>query len=534
MSDFNINDPLSFFELEKDFTAKELKRAYTKKIKQYKPEKFPEEFKQIRAAYEELESQSAYSRQSETTPPAVAIDSDEVTGTVEQDITFIPQAPSLEERYSGFSEEGQKERYEELKIKDDKSPQESLLCLLLKEQLEGKSALIEALPQFLEQFHQDKSAEQFVAYLLKEDLPAEEAILLLPLLAKNLNGFYYNAETLLQKILREKGVDDFFKVLKSCEDKISFAEKNDAGIFYSRIISRYFFRFPKEWILEQVQRLNEDLQLSHDYLDEKLDFIDHLIEFAESLTHYLPDEKLIQDDLVDCIQTYCECPGLEAEIHFYTLMKKLRSEDYLLKNIQYQSAHISPAFKVLNTISEEYKFTRRLEDDTDDSILSIHKFLQKINGGKNNSMPRIMSFISLFEKATKVILYCSLALIICTPFFIIKSYLLTESNSDLAVIVTLIGVIISTFAALFPYRKTWPKCDEQFSDWAIAVSHKQYYKYLRKPLLDFMMNNMVTEAEINKGLNMYSNTNIQCSYIQIGIPEDYAISLASIAAVHRA
>ena len=58
--DFNIDDPIEFFELSGDFTAKDLKRAYTRKIKKYKPEKFPEEFKQIREAYEELEREMAY------------------------------------------------------------------------------------------------------------------------------------------------------------------------------------------------------------------------------------------------------------------------------------------------------------------------------------------------------------------------------------------------------------------------------------------------------------------------------------------
>lgn len=46
--------PEQFFALEKDFNAKDLKRAYAKLIKRFKPEKHPKEFSQIRAAYEGL------------------------------------------------------------------------------------------------------------------------------------------------------------------------------------------------------------------------------------------------------------------------------------------------------------------------------------------------------------------------------------------------------------------------------------------------------------------------------------------------
>ena len=48
------HQPRRFFELEPDFDKRELKRRYTRLIKRFKPERSPEEFQRIRAAYEEL------------------------------------------------------------------------------------------------------------------------------------------------------------------------------------------------------------------------------------------------------------------------------------------------------------------------------------------------------------------------------------------------------------------------------------------------------------------------------------------------
>ena len=51
-------DPESFFGLERPFDLKDLKRSYSRLIKQYKPEKSPAEFQKIRAAYEGIMAQT--------------------------------------------------------------------------------------------------------------------------------------------------------------------------------------------------------------------------------------------------------------------------------------------------------------------------------------------------------------------------------------------------------------------------------------------------------------------------------------------
>lgn len=56
------HDPVAFFGLDEGFDRKDLKRAYSRLIRKYKPERAPEEFQRIRAAFEDLDDRLRYGR----------------------------------------------------------------------------------------------------------------------------------------------------------------------------------------------------------------------------------------------------------------------------------------------------------------------------------------------------------------------------------------------------------------------------------------------------------------------------------------
>ena len=59
---FLPQSPERFFCLNSGFESEELKRAYGAFVRQFKPDKFPNEFKKIRAAYEQLDRNLRYGR----------------------------------------------------------------------------------------------------------------------------------------------------------------------------------------------------------------------------------------------------------------------------------------------------------------------------------------------------------------------------------------------------------------------------------------------------------------------------------------
>ncbi len=65
-------DPIGFFGLQPDFDRKDLKRAYNTLLRRYKPDKFPQEFQRLRAAYEQLDGELRYGQSHE--PPTSRLD----------------------------------------------------------------------------------------------------------------------------------------------------------------------------------------------------------------------------------------------------------------------------------------------------------------------------------------------------------------------------------------------------------------------------------------------------------------------------
>src|SRR5438132_3817785 len=65
------DDPYELFGVPRTVTPRDLKRAYTRLIRAYKPEQFPEQFRRIRAAYESiLRYAELFGRFEEAPPPA--------------------------------------------------------------------------------------------------------------------------------------------------------------------------------------------------------------------------------------------------------------------------------------------------------------------------------------------------------------------------------------------------------------------------------------------------------------------------------
>ncbi|MCM8534892.1 MAG: J domain-containing protein [Lentisphaeraceae bacterium] len=555
MSEFPIKDPMAFFELEAGYSAKDLKRAYTRKIKKYKPEKFPEEFKQIREAYEDLERESSYSRTTQEKPLAsIKLDLSSETGensdenvvnisqpsqniTVEGDsiVVNIPQDTSFSDAYKDLDGTNYKDTYQKLLKKEDRSCREEILLMLLEEQVKDLKALLDRLPEFLKKFSKDDLADQFVCYLLREDIPLEYIHDFLVNLAPILSGFYYNTESQFQKILREKDFQEFEKTLLACEKEVSFQEQSDSTIFYSRIIGKYFFRVPPEWRDEKIKFINENSSLENDYLDERLNFIDMLCEFVDSATHYKEEEKELLQELRECIQIYCEFQGLEGEVFFYNLMKKWREPDYLANKMTHEAPYLAPAFRIITIISDTYKDARTIKKHDDDNSIFIFKFLQRFQKGKYQNLPQIMSMISFLQAVTKVLLYILIGTAIYLILFSVLFMFINENVSpDAAGLTTIIFLPIAAFTTLFPYRKLWPYIENWFDKISLKITHRQYRKHLRKPTINLIIENMLTEGEINHAIHTYQNSNIQCSYMQVGVIEDYALSFAAIASEHRA
>ena len=103
------DQPEQFFSLTGEYDVRDLKRSYNALIRRFKPEKFPEEFQRIRAAYERLNDALRYGEtsQSNTLPPQTQFDwsappapQQPAHELPEEETLLPPQGSSQEEPHS--------------------------------------------------------------------------------------------------------------------------------------------------------------------------------------------------------------------------------------------------------------------------------------------------------------------------------------------------------------------------------------------------------------------------------------------------
>ncbi|QDU58033.1 J domain-containing protein [Aeoliella mucimassa] len=138
------HDPIGFFELEEGFGRKDLKRAYNRLLRVYKPEKFPQEFQKIRSAYEELDEQLRYhggatKRQRSAVPQDWQTDAEPATNresAAGSGQTVGQPAPKTKRLVDRVADESPAKLFAELKERADKSPYEYYALALLSDLVE--------------------------------------------------------------------------------------------------------------------------------------------------------------------------------------------------------------------------------------------------------------------------------------------------------------------------------------------------------------------------------------------------------------
>ena len=142
------HDPQSFFALADGFDRKDLKRAYNRLIRRFKPETHPEEFQRIRAAYEQLDQMLRYGGGMPAFQPPTQAESGwsheprEEPGAAAgpgQDATLAPDLPP--ELHERVATEAPASLYKELQQKAEKSPYDYYALALLSDVCDRRDGL---------------------------------------------------------------------------------------------------------------------------------------------------------------------------------------------------------------------------------------------------------------------------------------------------------------------------------------------------------------------------------------------------------
>lgn len=308
--------PIRFFCLEDDATPKDLKRAYNRLIKKYKPEHSPNEFKIIREAYETASEWIRYGIQNfsvaeeftevglEFTNQKIdrqEIENDpkdsgnpELSNQLDDSFFVEDQSFELSSEQAWFQQHKdlpEHEQYRRIKFLQNKTAQQYLyLAVLSDEENENSESekreigdpLLESFEgwilQGLGEFPEDPNLQE--SFRLAKNYAATpsdcEHILLLA--AKILSGenFYFFTEGLWVRYLGMVPFLRFKEFLQECENHLGLVAGMAQTSFYLHILRSVVWKADSQWINSKIELCDENYLQLPSWAQSELDWVTRL------------------------------------------------------------------------------------------------------------------------------------------------------------------------------------------------------------------------------------------------------------------
>jgi len=305
-----------FFGLGEEFDRKELKRSYNKLIRVYKPEKHPEEFQKIRAAFEQLENELRHGVKSMNV--AAAMQAYQWQG--ESAVAAASAAPpSIRDR---LKNESITEIYKELSASTTKAPYDFFVLATLSDLVQndrtmyfkwlltgiqknpGDPGLLELMRQF---FHREHSPRELKTFLVTASKVISD------------DRYYFLTEKAWFRLLRMVKFEDFSVLLHHCESSLKDHRNRSQMAFYCELMKAAIWVADPAWTQRQMQRLEGVGGQSQ--LQGDLEMLDFLMDYKAKCRDIVGNSKVLEKvhsaicdyfllDEQDADKKVVECPEL--------------------------------------------------------------------------------------------------------------------------------------------------------------------------------------------------------------------------------
>lgn len=307
------HDPAGFFALQPDFDRTALKRAYNRLLRIYKPEKYPDEFQRLRAAFEQLDNGLRYGLSQVATPvpdPAAwtntrAAEFKSTEHTVDWADRLLDEEPRLI-----FRELAQLER---------RTPYENYVMAVLSDTFVDESPLrfLRCVLKGLREHPDDPGLTSLLYRYLREPLPFEQIPTILKLISKTVrtDRYYALTEPLWVILLRSARFQKFEQLLTECERNLRAFRIESRLTFYVHLLRPALFRATPEWIDETFAFVNENGRELPPWLEYELEILSALQVYAESRQAFLERHRLFHR-LDSVVRTYAVGNSVEFDQAF--------------------------------------------------------------------------------------------------------------------------------------------------------------------------------------------------------------------------
>lgn len=280
--------PRDFFALEQGFDRSDLKRAYNRWLRRFKPERAPDEFRRIRAAYEQLDEMLRYGVSMQSRGMDVAADPQpEARDSEGSADTGFPTALRL-------ATAEPKVVLEELEAHASKTPENWVERALLIDELDDSDslALFGALIEAVIACEGHRTVVNFLTDACREPLSIESAAQLVTELTVLVArpdrpaGFppiWYDVTTepLWCQLIRDADHDTFTNLFESCRKRIGGEDGDSYLVLSFRLLRRGLFTAPASWIAERRRELELRYAELPVWLQDELDSFLWLLRYLD-------------------------------------------------------------------------------------------------------------------------------------------------------------------------------------------------------------------------------------------------------------
>ena len=283
-------DPVGFFGLSVGFDGRELKRCYNQLIRRFKPERFPQEFQRIRAAYEQLQNANAYGQSTDSSAPVDLFEWDpSAVATTASSSVALP----LHQRIQTGSAT---EIYRELKDQANKSPQDYYALAVMSDVVDPQDGqqfanwILQGLTAYRNEIGLSRLLHAYFSGLV-ESKHCESLLVACSRIVRE-DLFFPLTEPLWKLLLRSQDFSHFREVLAQCEANLKGINIDNRLSFYLRILKPAVWVADEEWI-------NQSYNLIEQHFDRIPKFLDYELEILSRLRAYIQiREQFIQGDEV--------------------------------------------------------------------------------------------------------------------------------------------------------------------------------------------------------------------------------------------
>lgn len=304
--------PEAFFGLSGEYDLRDLKRSYNALLRRFKPEKFPEEFQRIRAAFEQLNDALRYGETLYSEPERSHQqfdwnqneEADTQSHAWQQSDQATPELRSLQER---ITTEPLPDLYRELADKELKTPYDYYALAMLSDVLplqDPEPRFVSWLLEGIQAHPSEPGLFQLLRVYCDTDLTAEQLEQLLETTSKTIhtNRFYYLTEKAWDQLLDKVPFSTFRRIFENCESRLLDHTFYYQQQFYLHLLKRAIWKADRDWIDDLMAALNNCHESMPRWCERELEHLHQLRKYQEQRTGFLaggPVRALIDQAIVD-------------------------------------------------------------------------------------------------------------------------------------------------------------------------------------------------------------------------------------------